>query len=170
MNDLEQGRFQSGQANLAKPALYRLIEDEARKLAAGERHPIANAANFAALLWDMLPDINWAGFYFRKGRWLVLGPFMGKPACTRLQVGHGVCGTAVAKGESIAVADVHKFAGHVACDARSNAELVVPLLRYGSVVGVIDLDSISHGRFDAEDIRGLEALAKFWVTASDDLD
>jgi GAF domain-containing protein len=154
---------------MGKAELYGQIETQARALAGGERNAIANAANLAALLWDSLPDINWAGFYFRKGRWLVLGPFMGKPACTRLQVGLGVCGTAVAQEKTVIVPDVHKFAGHVACDARSNSELVVPLLRHDTVIGVIDIDSPSFSRFDAEDARGIEALAKYWVAASDEL-
>lgn len=153
-----------------KGQLYRQLEDEARSRAAGERNPIANAANFAALMWQFLPDINWAGFYFRKGRWLVLGPFMGQPACTRLQVGHGVCGTAVEKAQTMIVPDVHKFSGHVACDTRSNSELVVPLFRFGGIMGVIDIDSPLFARFDEEDAQGIETLAKFWVTASDDLD
>lgn len=152
-----------------KAELYRQIENQARGLAAGERNPIANAANFSALLWQMLPDINWAGFYFRKGRWLVLGPFMGKPACTRLQVGLGVCGTAVAESKTQIVADVHKFAGHVACDAASNAELVVPIFRYATIVGVIDIDSPSFDRFDENDAKGIEALARLWAMRSDDV-
>jgi len=151
-----------------KVQLYRQLEDEARARVAGERNPIANAANFAALMWQLLPDINWAGFYFRSGRWLVLGPFMGKPACTRLQVGHGVCGTAVEKAQTVLVPDVHQFPGHVACDTSSNSELVVPLFRFGGIMGVIDLDSLLLSRFDEEDARGIETLAKFWVTASDD--
>ncbi|NIK87459.1 GAF domain-containing protein [Rhizomicrobium palustre] len=153
---------------MSKAELYRKLEDEARVRAAGERNPIANAANFSALMFHFLPDINWAGFYFRKGRWLVLGPFMGKPACTRLQVGLGVCGTAVAQEKVIVVPDVHKFPGHVACDEASNSELVVPLHRFGTIVGVIDLDSPVLARFDEEDIKGVEALARYWVTASDD--
>jgi len=152
-----------------KAETYQKIEDEARRRTAGERDPIANAANFAALLWEFLPDINWAGFYFRKGRWLVLGPFMGKPACTRLQVGLGVCGTAVAEAKTLVVPDVHKFAGHVACDAASNAELVVPLFRYTTVVGVIDIDSPVFDRFDADDAKGVEVLARLWVMKSDDI-
>ncbi|MDR3526787.1 MAG: GAF domain-containing protein [Rhizomicrobium sp.] len=152
-----------------KTEIYRQIETQARALASGERNAIANAANFAALLWEMLPDINWAGFYFRKGRWLILGPFMGKPACTRLQVGLGVCGTAVAQEKTLLVSDVHKFAGHVACDARSNSELVVPLQRFDTVIGVLDIDSPLFSRFDEQDARGIETLAKFWVTASDEV-
>ncbi len=152
-----------------KVELYRQIEDQARGLAAGERDPIANAANFAALMWQMIPDINWAGFYFKKGRWLVLGPFMGKPACTRLQVGLGCCGTAVAQQKTLIVTDVHKFDGHVACDEASNSELVVPIVKFGTIVGVIDLDSPLFGRFDEADAKGIEALAKFWVTCSDEM-
>jgi L-methionine (R)-S-oxide reductase len=152
-----------------KAELYRQLDDQAHGLAGGERDPIANAANFSALLWEMLPGLNWAGFYFRRGRWLVLGPFMGKPACTRLQVGLGVCGTAVAQSKTLIVPDVHKFDGHVACDEASNSELVVPLVKYSSVIGVLDLDSPSFGRFDEEDAKGIEALAKFWIACSDDL-
>ena len=152
-----------------KAQLYTEIENEARALSRGERNAIANAANFSALLWDRLPDINWAGFYFRKGRWLVLGPFMGKPACTRLQVGLGVCGSAVAQDKTLVVPYVHKFSGHVACDARSNSEIVVPLKRFDTIIGVIDIDSPLFERFDEEDARGIEAIAKYWVLASDDL-
>jgi GAF domain-containing protein len=152
-----------------KADIYQKLEDEARSRAAGERNPIANAANFAALLWQYLPDINWAGFYFRKGRWLVLGPFMGKPACTRLQVGLGVCGTAVAEGRTLIVPDVHKFAGHVACDAASNSELVVPLFKYSTIIGVIDIDSPTIGRFDAGDAKAIEALGRLYMLRSDDV-
>ena len=152
-----------------KAELYRELEEQARGLLGGERDPIANAANFSALLWDRLPNINWAGFYFRKGRWLVLGPFMGKPACTRLQVELGVCGSAVAQEKTLIVPDVHKFPGHVACDARSNSELVVPLWRFDTIVGVIDIDSPLIARFDQDDARGIEAIAKYWVLASDDV-
>jgi GAF domain-containing protein len=152
-----------------KAELYRTLEDEARNRAAGERNPIANAANFAALMWQHLPDINWAGFYFRKGRWLVLGPFMGRPACTRLQVGLGVCGTAVAEGKTLVVPDVHKFPGHVACDAASNSELVVPLFKYSTILGVIDIDSPSFGRFDEADAKAIESLGRLFILRSDDL-
>ncbi|GAA0565815.1 GAF domain-containing protein [Rhizomicrobium electricum] len=152
-----------------KAEIYRKLEDEARNRAAGERNPIANAANFAALMWEYLPDINWAGFYFRKGRWLVLGPFMGKPACTRLQVGLGVCGTAVAEGKTLVVPDVHQFAGHVACDAASNSELVVPLFKYSTIIGVIDIDSPSFGRFDEVDAKAIESLGRLFMLRSDDV-
>ncbi|MBU6298632.1 MAG: GAF domain-containing protein [Alphaproteobacteria bacterium] len=154
---------------MEKADLYKELEQQARNLLGGERDPIANAANFSALIWEMLPDINWAGFYFRKSGWLVLGPFQGKPACSRLQMGAGVCGTAAAKGKTLVVADVHKFDGHIACDEASNSELVVPLMKYGTVVGVIDLDSPLFNRFDQEDAKGIEALASFWVLASADI-
>lgn len=154
---------------MTKAEIYAQLEEQARGLISGEQDPIANAANFSALLWQSLPDINWAGFYFRKAGWLVLGPFQGKPACTRLQMGLGVCGTAAKQVKTLIVADVHKFDGHVACDEASNSEIVVPLLKHGIVVGVIDIDSPSFGRFDEEDARGIETLAQLWVLRSDDL-
>jgi L-methionine (R)-S-oxide reductase len=152
-----------------KAELYRQLEEQARGLLGGERDPIANAANFSALIWQTLPDLNWAGFYFRKAGWLVLGPFQGKPACSRLQMGLGVCGTAAKAAKTTIVPDVHKFDGHVACDEASNSELVVPLVKYGLVVGVLDLDSPLFDRFDTADAKGLEALAQLWITRSDDL-
>jgi len=153
----------------AKAALYRDLLLEARGLLAGERDAIADAANLAALIWQRLPDLNWAGFYFVKGQDLVLGPFQGKPACVRIALGKGVCGTSAAEARTLVVPDVHAFPGHIACDAASNAELVVPLARRGSVVGVIDLDSPLAARFDAEDAAGVEALARLWLEASDPL-
>ena len=152
-----------------KAELYRQLEEQARGLLEGERDPIANAANFSALIWETLPDLNWAGFYFRKAGWLVLGPFQGKPACSRLQMGLGVCGTAAKAAKTTIVPDVHKFDGHVACDEASNSELVVPLMKHGFVVGVLDLDSPLFDRFDQVDAKGLEALAQLWVVRSDDL-
>jgi GAF domain-containing protein len=154
---------------LSKAALYEELETLVRRLLAGERDPYANAANMSALLWQTLPDVSWVGFYFRKARSLVLGPFQGKPACSRLQVGRGVCGTAAEKAATLIVPDVHKFDGHVACDAASNSELVVPLVKYNTVIGVIDLDSQSFDRFDQDDAKGIESLAKFWVIASADI-
>jgi L-methionine (R)-S-oxide reductase len=154
---------------MEKADLYKDLEQQARALLEGERDPIANAANFAALIWDTLSEINWAGFYFRKAGWLVLGPFQGKPACSRLQVGTGVCGTAAAKAKTLVVPDVHKFDGHVACDEASNSELVVPLLKYGTAIGVLDLDSPLFNRFDDEDAKGIEALARLWIVASADV-
>jgi len=151
----------------AKRELYEELARQARGLLAGERDAIANAANLAALIWQSLPDLNWAGFYFLKGRELVLGPFQGKPACVRIALGAGVCGTAVAGARTIVVPDVHAFPGHIACDAQSNSELVAPLIKDGRGLGVLDLDSPRHGRFDADDAAGIEALAQTWVEASD---
>jgi GAF domain-containing protein len=149
-----------------KPALYAELAQQAAALFAGEPDRIANAANLAALIYHALPELNWAGFYFRVGAELVLGPFQGKPACVRIAIGRGVCGTAAARHESVLVEDVHAFPGHIACDAASNAEIVVPLLRAAEVLGVLDLDSPRRGRFDQDDRRGLEQLVRLWVDAS----
>ena len=151
----------------SKRELYAELLLQARGLLEGERDPVANAANLAALLWHTLPDLNWAGFYLLKGDELVLGPFQGKPACVRIALGKGVCGTAAAKRETVIVRDVHAFPGHIACDAASNAEIVVPLLLAGRAVGVLDLDSPRVGRFDAEDGAGLEPIAAAWIEGSD---
>ncbi|MGH6859966.1 MAG: GAF domain-containing protein, partial [Phyllobacterium sp.] len=133
-----------------KPAFYRALGDQLGALLAGETDPTANAANTSALLFQMLADINWAGFYFlRSPGALVVGPFQGKPACVRIAVGQGVCGSAVARAASIRVEDVHAFPGHIACDAASRSELVVPLIHQDRVFGVLDLDSPTPGRFDA---------------------
>jgi len=142
-----------------KPALYRDLLAAADGLTAGEPDAIANMANLAALVWQLVPELNWAGFYRVLGDELVLGPFCGKPACIRIPLGRGVCGTAAASGETQLVADVHAFPGHIACDAASRSELVVPVIRERAVVAVIDLDSPLAARFDAEDRAGLEALA-----------
>ncbi|MGC9953931.1 MAG: GAF domain-containing protein [Rhizomicrobium sp.] len=152
----------------AKGELYEDLARQARGLFAGERDAIANAANLSALIWQILPDLNWAGFYFLKGRELVLGPFQGRPACVRIAMGTGVCGAAAA-GQTILVPDVHRFPGHIACDAASNSELVVPLFADGRVIGVLDLDSPLFGRFDEADATGIETLARLWVEASDRL-
>ena len=128
-------------------------------MTAGERDAVANMANVAALLFDWLPDLNWAGFYRLIDGELVLGPFQGKVACIRIAVGSGVCGTAVSERATQRVADVDAFAGHIACDSASNAELVVPLIADGAVIGVIDLDSPDYDRFSAADAAGCEALA-----------
>jgi len=125
----------------------------------GERDPWANAANVAALLFEHLPELNWAGFYFLRGSELVVGPFQGRVACTRIPVGQGVCGTAARRREAVVVADVHVFPGHIACDPASNAELVVPLSSAGRLVGVIDLDSPRAGRFGAADVALVTAVA-----------
>ncbi|CAM4144760.1 GAF domain-containing protein [Novosphingobium lubricantis] len=127
-------------------------------LTAGEPDGVANMANVAALIWQFLSDLNWAGFYRVVGDELVLGPFIGKPACIRIPLGRGVCGTAAATAQTQRVDDVHAFAGHIACDAQSRSELVVPVLRDGVVIAVIDLDSPLPARFDGEDARGIEAL------------
>lgn len=142
-----------------KPEQYRELLTAADALTAGEPDAIANMANLAALVWQLVPDLNWAGFYRLIGGELVLGPFCGKPACIRIPLGRGVCGTAAATGESQLVADVHAFPGHIACDAASRSELVVPVIRDGTVIAVIDLDSPFPARFDADDQAGLEALA-----------
>ncbi|KQN09646.1 hypothetical protein ASE85_01445 [Sphingobium sp. Leaf26] len=142
-----------------KPTLYADLLSAADALTASEPDPVANMANVAALLWQFLPDLNWAGFYRMVDDELVLGPFQGKPACIRIPVGRGVCGTAAATRETQLVADVHAFPGHIACDAASASEIVVPVLHEGRLVGVIDLDSPSPARFDSDDARGLEALA-----------
>lgn len=152
-----------------KPALYRELAQQLGGLLGGERDAIANAANTVALLFTSLPDLNWAGFYFlRSPDELVLGPFQGRPACVRIAVGRGVCGIAVERRRSMRIEDVHAFADHIACDAASRSELVVPLLRHDRVLGVIDLDSPLHARFDLEDQRGIEAIAEIYVKASAD--
>lgn len=144
-----------------KPRFYAELEAQARALVEGEPDRIANAANIAALIFHALPRINWAGFYFLQGDELVLGPFQGKPACVRIPVGRGVCGTAVADARSQLVPDVHAFPGHIACDIASRAEIVVPLMdAHGEIVGVLDIDSPEPGRFDAADLAGLERLAR----------
>ena len=144
---------------LPKAEFYRELVAAADALTAGESDGVANMANVAALLWQQMPELNWAGFYRVIGDELVLGPFCGKPACIRIPVGRGVCGTAAASGESQLVADVQAFPGHIACDADSRSELVVPVLRQGEVIAVIDLDAPRRGRFDEEDRSGIEQLA-----------
>jgi GAF domain-containing protein len=143
---------------LPKHELYRQLGDAAAALVAGERDPVANMANLAALLWQFLPDLNWAGFYRMIGGELVLGPFIGKPACIRIPLGQGVCGAAALTRRTQLVPDVHAFPGHIACDGASRSELVVPVLRDGAVIAVVDLDSPSPARFDSDDAAGLEAF------------
>jgi L-methionine (R)-S-oxide reductase len=147
-----------------KPALYDELAQQLAGLLAGESDFIANAANMAALLYHSLPDLNWAGFYLMKSGELVLGPFQGKPACVRIALGRGVCGTAAERKTSILVEDVEQFPGHIACDAASRAELVVPLIRDGAVIGVLDLDAPVAGRFDAVDQAGCERLVGIFLT------
>jgi len=139
--------------------LYQELCAQLASLLADERDLIANAANTAALIYHALPDLNWAGFYFLKGDELVLGPFQGRPACVRIPMGKGVCGVAAGQRRSIVVADVQSFPGHIACDAASRSELVVPLLKNGSLAGVLDLDSPLAARFDETDRAGCENLA-----------
>lgn len=146
-------------ADTPKPEAYRQLVDAAEALTAGEPDGVANMANMAALLWDFLPELNWAGFYRVVEDELVLGPFMGRPACIRIPMGQGVCGTAAKDAATQLVEDVHAFPGHIACDAVTNSELVVPVVRDGTVIAVIDLDSPAKARFDAEDASGIEALA-----------
>jgi L-methionine (R)-S-oxide reductase len=141
-----------------KPELYRCLAAQLDELLAGETDCTANLANTAALLYHGLPDLNWAGFYLMRGRTLVLGPFQGKPACVRIDLGKGVCGTAAEQRRTILVGDVHTFPGHIACDPASRAELVVPLIQDGTLFGVLDLDSPRPARFDADDQAGCEAL------------
>lgn len=142
----------------SKPALYADLIAAARGLTEGEPDTVANMANLAALIWDVLPDLNWAGFYRFDGRELVLGPFQGKPACIRIPLGQGVCGTAAAERRTVCVPDVHAFPGHIACDAASRSEIVVPVVHEHRLVGVLDLDSPILARFDDADAAGLEAL------------
>ena len=143
-----------------KHKLYREILRSADALTANEPDAVANMANVAALLWEYLPDVNWTGFYRVIDGQLVLGPFQGKAACIRISFGEGVCGIAAASGDTQLVDDVHAFPGHIACDANSASELVVPVKRDGRVIAVIDLDSPSPMRFDADDAAGIEALAE----------
>jgi len=142
-----------------KSELYPALSRSLESLLAGEPDPIANLANAAALVWEALPEINWAGFYLARGSELVLGPFQGRPACVRIPFGKGVCGTAAASRETILVEDVNRFPGHIACDAASRSEIVVPLVRGDRLVGVLDVDAPKVARFDGEDRAGLEAVA-----------
>jgi len=154
-------------ASGTKQDLYASLAQQLSGLLEGERDAIANAANMSALLYELLPDLNWAGFYFMRGGELVLGPFQGKPACVRIAVGRGVCGTAVERKTSMVVPDVHAFPGHIACDSASRSELVVPLIKDGTVLGVLDLDSPNPARFDEADREGCERLVRIYLDASD---
>lgn len=146
-----------------KAADYAELAQQLAGLLHGESDFTANAANTAALIFDALPDVNWAGFYFLKGGELVVGPFQGKPACVRIALGRGVCGTAAAERRTIVVRNVEEFPGHIACDAASASEVVVPLITAGRLVGVLDIDSPSLARFDEADARGLERLAEIFL-------
>jgi len=149
----------------SKPELYNQLASQLSSLLAGERDLIANAANFSSLVFHALPDLNWAGFYLAKDDELVLGPFQGRPACVRIRIGQGVCGAGAAKCETVIVPNVHEFPGHIACDSASNSEIVVPLLKNGKLLGVLDLDSPMVARFDAEDARGLENMVRILLSS-----
>jgi L-methionine (R)-S-oxide reductase len=148
-------------------ATYRQLHEQMSALFAGERNGLANAANMSALLYEALPNVNWVGFYFVQGRELVLGPFQGKVACVRIALGQGVCGTAAERRETVIVPDVHAFPGHIACDAASRSEIVVPLIQNGRLLGVLDLDSPQLARFDHEDRSGLIAAVDLLLLHSD---
>ena len=156
--------FQTAALQGSKAEQYADLATQARGLLAGERDRTANAANLGALVYHALPDLNWVGFYFFDGQELVVGPFQGQPACVRIAMGKGVCGTAAATRRTQRVADVDAFPGHIPCDSASRSELVVPLfLADGTLVGVFDLDSPVRDRFDADDQQGLEAIAAIFL-------
>ncbi|HJT98732.1 MAG TPA: GAF domain-containing protein [Rhodanobacteraceae bacterium] len=144
---------------------YAELAGQAAALLAGERDRIANAANFASLVWHALPSINWCGFYFYDGEELVVGPFQGRPACVRIALGKGVCGTAAAERKTQVVADVDAFAGHIACDSASRSEIVVPLVDGHRLIGVWDVDSPELARFDDEDRAGMQRLCEIYVAS-----
>lgn len=149
----------------SKRELYDQLAAQLSSLLAGERDLIANAANFSSLIFHALPDLNWAGFYFAKNDDLVLGPFQGQPACVRIKIGQGVCGAGAASRDTVIVANVHEFPGHIACDSASNSEIVVPLVKGGKLIAVLDLDSPSFSRFDRDDAAGLEQLVKILLSS-----
>jgi L-methionine (R)-S-oxide reductase len=155
--------------NNAKPKLYANLVVQLLSLLKGEHDFIANAANFSALLFNSLPNVNWAGFYFLQGDELVLGPFQGNPACVRIPMGTGVCGVAAQQCETIIVPNVHEFPGHIACDVASNSEIVVPLFDGERLLGVLDLDSPTIGRFDDQDAEGLNELVTVFVAHEEGL-
>ena len=149
----------------SKAEVYAQLAEQLRSLLAGEHDFIANAANFSALLFHSLADVSWVGFYLHKEGELVLGPFQGKPACVRIAIGKGVCGTAAQQRQTILVDNVHDFPDHIACDSASNSEIVVPLLEGDELIGVLDLDSPKLSRFDEEDAAGLEVLVKILLSS-----
>jgi GAF domain-containing protein len=151
----------------SKPAAYRELQGQLTALFVDERNALANCANTCALLYEALPHLNWAGFYFLHGRELVLGPFQGKVACVRIALGQGVCGTAAERRETLIVPDVDAFPGHIACDAASRSEIVVPLIQDERLLGVLDLDSSRLNRFDQEDSQGLDGIAQVLLQSSD---
>ena len=150
----------------SKAELYEALASQLSSLLAGERDLIANAANFSALIFHSLPDLNWAGFYFAQDGELVLGPFQGQPACVRIKIGQGVCGAGAAKCETMIVPNVHEFPGHITCDSTSNSEIVIPLMKGGRLIGVLDLDSPSLSRFDEEDAAGLQRLVRILLASA----
>jgi len=152
---------------LSKSETYRDVNAQLAAVFAGERNALANSANMAALLFQLLPDLNWAGFYFLQGGELVLGPFQGNVACVRIALGRGVCGTAAVRRQTVIVPDVEAFPGHIACDSASRSEIVVPLVLGGRLLGVLDLDSPRLSRFDGEDGKGLGASAALLLAGSD---
>jgi GAF domain-containing protein len=154
-------------AQLPKAAAYREVQQQLAALFAGERNALANTANMSAVLYEALPKVNWVGFYFLQGRELVLGPFQGKVACVRIALGSGVCGTAAERREVLIVEDVHAFPGHIACDAASRSEIVLPLIQNGQLVGVLDVDSPELARFDQEDGAGLGGAVDLLLQAAD---
>jgi L-methionine (R)-S-oxide reductase len=154
-------------ADLPKAEAYRELQGQLAALFAGERSALANMANMSAVLYEALPDVNWVGFYLLHGRELVLGPFQGKVACVRIPVGTGVCGAAAQRRETVIVKDVHAFPGHIACDAASRSEIVVPLVQNGRLLGVLDVDSPELARFDHEDGVGLKGAAELLLQSAD---
>ena len=148
-----------------KPAQYAQLLAQTEALLHGERDRIANAANLSALLYNALPDLNWAGFYFFDGTELVVGPFQGLPACVRIPLDKGVCGAAASTRKTQRIEDVHAFPGHIACDAASQSEIVIPLVKDDVLIGVLDIDSPKLARFDPDDQRGLEAIANVFLKA-----
>lgn len=155
--------FTTNSLSGSKPEQYAQLAEQARALVTGEHDRIANAANLSALVYHALPRLNWVGFYFFDGKELVVGPFQGLPACIRIPLDKGVCGAAASSGETRRVADVNAFDGHIACDSASRSELVVPLFRDDALVGVFDLDSPDPDRFDVDDQRGIEEIARIYV-------
>ena len=150
----------------SKEELYAGLLAQLRSLLESERDFIANAANFSSLLYHSLPDVNWAGFYLLKDGELVLGPFQGKPACVRIEMGKGVCGTAAQQRQTVMVDNVHEFPGHIACDSASNSEVVVPIIKNEELYGVLDLDSPLFARFDDDDARGLNELVQVFIDST----
>jgi len=156
----------AAQKHSTKTELFTSLAEQLRSLLHDERDLIANAANLSSLLFYSLPNLNWAGLYLLKNEELVLGPFQGKPACVRIKLGQGVCGTAASRRQTILVENVHDFPGHIACDSASNSEIVVPILKEDRLIGVLDLDSPSFARFDEDDARGLNELVDIFIAAT----